>query len=176
MSEGDGRLGHSLTPSITQIEWDKTYQWRINNSAGHTRKTSDINMSGDGSLGYRSQETSHYYFNNFNDGGIYDYESLGVSEGDGRLGYWFLESSYSSSRNCGIYHIGDQSGENGIWVYRRPGTIPLAIMEQELMLMLMLILMLMEEVDICIIPENLPTITQVAILDCWFFILLSSYR
>ena len=65
---------------------------------------SDFRVSGDGSLGYWSCETSHSSFQLSNSNGIFDDESLEVSAGDGRCGHRSLATSHSSSHNSGIYH------------------------------------------------------------------------
>ena len=64
-------------------------------------------MSGDGSLGYWSCETSHSSFQLSNSNGIFDDESLEVSAGDGRCGHRSLATSHSSSHNSRIYHSSD---------------------------------------------------------------------
>ena len=51
-------------------------------------------MSGDGGIGYWSQETSHYSLLNQNADGISDDESLEVSAGDGRCGNRYLGISH----------------------------------------------------------------------------------
>ena len=88
---------------ITTIEWDETDQQIINNSEGkNNSKTSDFKMSGDGNLGYHSQDTSHSSSHHFNDGGISDDASLGVSVVDGRCEYRSLETIHFPSLNCGV--------------------------------------------------------------------------
>ena len=71
-----------MTPSITPIEKDQTKKWRINKSSGKNSKTSDFNMSGDGSLGYWYQETRNSSSHHHNEDDIYDDKSIGVSADD----------------------------------------------------------------------------------------------
>ena len=75
-------------------------------------------MSGVGIIEYWSQETSHSSSHHLNDDGVFNYEILEVSAGDGRRGHGSLENSKSYSHNCGVYHIGD----NGIGGYRSQET------------------------------------------------------
>ena len=63
-------------------------------------------MSGDGSLGYCSLETSHFSHCHFNDDGISDDEILGVSVGDIICRFRSQDTRHSSSRNSGVYHSG----------------------------------------------------------------------
>ena len=57
-------------------------------------------MSGDGSIGYWSHDTSHYSYHRFNDGcGISEDEGLEVSLGNERRGRRSLETSHSSTSN-----------------------------------------------------------------------------
>ena len=134
-------------------------------------------MSGDGSLGYWSRETSHSSFRHCNDGGISEDESIEMSAGygicgymsldtrkssscnrgiyhssnDGRGKYSFHENRHSSSKNYGDYYFGDNGKKEVGPGLKRPTTLPLEVLEQELMLM--------GEVDIGTIPATLtPTI------------------
>ena len=68
----------------------------------------------------------------------------------------YSETSHSSSINCGGYHSSDllEVGPG----HKRPATLTLNIGEQELMLKV--------EVDICLIPDTLPPITQMTVTDC----------
>ena len=75
-------------------------------------------MSGDVSLGCLSRETWSYSSHYWNYDCIHDDGILGVSEGDVRHGNRSQTTSYSSFRNCRVYHSGDQTGDYGIDVYR----------------------------------------------------------
>ena len=75
-------------------------------------------MSGDGSLGYWSQETIKFPSHHLNEYIIYDGESLRVYEGGGRHGFKSQEIIQYFSHNCGFYPTGNQSGDDGRGVYR----------------------------------------------------------
>ena len=79
-------------------------------------------MSGDGSLGYQSQETSHYISQHHKNNGIYDDGSLGMSMGDGRSVFRYQHTSQSSSHNHGVYHHGYKIGDDEIYGYRSQET------------------------------------------------------
>ena len=64
-------------------------------------------MSGDGSIEYRSHDTSHFTSYRCNDDGISDEKSIEVSLGDVRRRHRSLETSHYSSRNRGGYHSSD---------------------------------------------------------------------
>ena len=70
-------------------------------------------MSGDISLGYWSQETSHSSYHHCNDDGIFDDESLGVPAGYGRRGFRSQYNSHSFSINYGLYRRSYQCSDNG---------------------------------------------------------------
>ena len=90
----------------------------IKKSEGHKSKISDFKMSGDVSLGYRSQYTRHSFYYHNNDDGISGDESLGVYVGNGSHVYRYLETIHYSYCNCGVYHRVDKSGDDGIVGYR----------------------------------------------------------
>ena len=75
-------------------------------------------MRGDGSIGYRYLDTSHLLSHHCNDDGISDYGSIGVSVGNVIRGFRSQETIHYSSRNCGVYHINDQSDNDGRGGYR----------------------------------------------------------
>ena len=64
-------------------------------------------MSGDGSIEYRSHDTSHFTSYRCNEDGISDEKSIEVSLGDVRRRHRSLETSHYSSRNRGGYHSSD---------------------------------------------------------------------
>ena len=64
-------------------------------------------MIRDESLGYWYQETSNSSYHHCNDDGISYDESIGVSTGDIRRGYRYLDTINSSYRDRGVYHSGD---------------------------------------------------------------------
>ena len=139
-------------------------------------------MIGDGSLEYWSRKTRHSSSHHLNNDCISENKSLEVSRGDGRRGNRSLETSQSSSCNRGVYHRnedgrgGSRSQETSQFSIvivgfkilvlmvevdlglKRPATITLAIVEQELILT--------EEVDICIRPETFHPLTHVTVIDC----------
>ena len=80
-------------------------------------------MSGDGSLGYWSQDTSHSPYHHCNNNDISNDESLGVSVGDIKRGFRSQETSHYSSRNCVVYRHGDQSCDDGRGGYMYQYTI-----------------------------------------------------
>ena len=47
-----------------------------------------------------------------------------MSAGYGRCGYRYIDNSHSSSRNFGVCHCGDWSGDNGKGIYMSQDTIP----------------------------------------------------
>ena len=85
-----------------------------------------------------------------------------MSAGDLIRGYRSLDAIHSSSRNRVFYNSGDKNltmldVDIGIKVIV---TLPLSIMDQELVFMV--------EVDIGLILATLPPITQVDVVYCWF--------
>ena len=76
-------------------------------------------MSGDGSIEYWSQETSHYSSHHCNSDGISDDICIEVSADDGIRGHRSPDIRHSSSSNCGVYYDSD----DGIFVYMSQETI-----------------------------------------------------
>ena len=147
---------------ITPRERDEPNQFITKNSLGHNSKTRNFKISVDVSLRHRYQVTSYHSYCRHNDDGISDDKILGVSAGDGKFGYRSLDAIHSSSRNRVFYNSGDENltmldVDIGIKVIV---TLPLSIMDQELVFMV--------EVGIGLILATLPPITQVDVVYCWF--------
>ena len=82
-----------------------------------------LGVRGDGSLGYWSQETIHFFSHHHNDDCISDYYSLETSVGDGRGGFRYQETIQYSPGNFEFYCCGDQSGDGGRSGLRSQNTI-----------------------------------------------------